>query len=142
MLHISDLLNRFRPVGPPGSASRAGIPADRAAQLAAELDPVLSMLAATRAQCAALVGEAERRAVQLRGDANAQAAAIAAESADRVVAASVAAADTVIAAAHAESARIEQAAVQHVRARPELTEAEVQALVGLAVSVVKSAPGG
>jgi hypothetical protein len=139
--HISDLLNRFRPIGVPGSASRAGIPADRAAELAAELDPVLSMLGPTQVRCETAVAAAERRAARVSGEAATHTARVAAEGRDRAMAARVAAANEVIAAAHAEADRIERASAQAVLARPGLGEAEVLALVELAVHLVKSAPG-
>jgi hypothetical protein len=138
--HISDLLNRFRPIGPPGSASRTGIPVDRAAELVAELEPVLTMLATTQARCAAVVAEAEQRAVTIGTEANARAAGIAAEGSDRAAAAHMAAADRVIAAARMEADRIERSAAQAARARQPLGEAEVQALADLAVRFIQSAP--
>ncbi|HEV7213027.1 MAG TPA: hypothetical protein VGN47_15055 [Blastococcus sp.] len=42
-----DLLQRFRPVGAPGAAAPAGVPADRTAELGRELQPVFDDLAAT-----------------------------------------------------------------------------------------------
>jgi hypothetical protein len=140
--HISDLLNRFRRIGPPGSASRTGIPVDRAAELAAELEPVLTMLAATQARCAAVVAEAGLKAIQIGSEANAQAAGIAADGRDRAAAARVAAADRVIAAAHSEADRVERSAALAARARQPLVEAKVLALTELAVRIVQSAPEG
>lgn len=142
MPSISDLLNRFRPVGAPGSASRAGIPADRAAELAAELEPVLAILATTEEQCAALVAEAEQRAVMIGREARTRAAGIAAAGTDRAAAARVAATDRVIAVAHAEADRIERSAAQAAQSRPELGEAHVLALADLATRLIQSAPGG
>jgi vacuolar-type H+-ATPase subunit H len=63
-----DFLMRFRPAGSPGPAAPTGVPADRSADLAAELDPVLSRLgqAETEAQqireAAAQLAEQNRRA--------------------------------------------------------------------------------
>jgi hypothetical protein len=45
-----DFLNRFRPAGAPGAASRVAVPADRTAELASELVPVLALLAGTDAE--------------------------------------------------------------------------------------------
>jgi hypothetical protein len=135
--HISDLLNRFRPIGAPGSASRTGVPADRAAELAAELEPVLTLLAATEEECAAMVAEAARRAVLVSGEAHRQANGIAAEARDRAAAAT----DRVIATAHREADRIERSAAEAARGRRELGEAQVWALAELALRVIGSAPG-
>ena len=40
-----DMLQRFRPIGTPGAAAPAGVPADRAAELGRELQPVFDELA-------------------------------------------------------------------------------------------------
>jgi hypothetical protein len=42
----ADFLRRFRPAGTPEAAARAGVPVDRAAEAAGELEPVLALLAA------------------------------------------------------------------------------------------------
>ncbi|MEU9760331.1 hypothetical protein [Streptomyces sp. NPDC047985] len=68
MTAFRDFLMRFRPAGSPGPAATMGVPADRSADLAAELDPVLSCLeqAETEAQqireAAAQLAEQNRRA--------------------------------------------------------------------------------
>ena len=54
------LLQRFRGAGAPGAASAVGVPADRVAETAAELEPVFARLAPVQA-------EAEPRAFQQRG---------------------------------------------------------------------------
>lgn len=72
-----ELLQRFRPVGTPGAAAPAGVPADRAAESARELQPVFDELGPT-------VEEAGR----IRADAAEQARARqdrAAEEARRIV---------------------------------------------------------
>ena len=66
-----DLLARFRPVGAPGAAAPAGVPADRGAERERELRPVFEELAAT-----------EMTAAGIRTDATAEAAALAAAAAD------------------------------------------------------------
>ncbi|MFH8475744.1 hypothetical protein [Streptomyces sp. NPDC018000] len=62
MTAFRDFLMRFRPAGSPGPANTTGVPADRSADLAAELDPVLSCL-----------GQAETEAQQIREAAAQQA---------------------------------------------------------------------
>jgi dihydroxyacetone kinase len=54
MLSARDLLDRFRPVGAPGAAAPAGVPADRVAELSRELQPVFDELVEVQRQCAEL----------------------------------------------------------------------------------------
>jgi hypothetical protein len=63
---VRDLLYRFRPSGAPGTAARPGVPADRARDLADELEPVFSALAPTVAQCRAVVSAGRSRADTVR----------------------------------------------------------------------------
>lgn len=78
-----DFLERFRPVGTPGAAGRRGVPADRVADLAAELEPVLALLDDTQAECAALRRQGEEHAAARRAQAQAQAAAVLADAGAR-----------------------------------------------------------
>ena len=66
MPRVRDLLYRFRPSGAPGAATAAGVPVDRTAKLAAELDPVFARLADTEEECAAILAEGRRRAEDIR----------------------------------------------------------------------------
>ncbi len=66
MPRVRDLLYRFRPSGAPGAATAAGVPVDRTAKLAAELDPVFGRLAATEEECATILAEGRRRAEDIR----------------------------------------------------------------------------
>lgn len=59
---ITDLLQRLRPVGTPGTAAPVAVPADDAARAAAELEPVFAALAPVIAQCTAMREAAGRRA--------------------------------------------------------------------------------
>lgn len=76
MPRMRDILQRFRPTSAPGAASTGGVPADRAADMAAELRPVLAMLAATQATCRTLTEDARLDAVRIRSEAVDQARAI------------------------------------------------------------------
>lgn len=71
-----DILQRFRPVGTPGAASPAGVPADRVAEMAAELEPVLALLSATQEEASRVRSVAEQEAGQRRVRATARAGAI------------------------------------------------------------------
>jgi DNA anti-recombination protein RmuC len=66
MPRVRDLLYRFRPLGSPGSATRAGVPVDRERGLAQELEPVFAALASTLADCRATVEQGRRQAAQTR----------------------------------------------------------------------------
>ncbi|WP_427174856.1 hypothetical protein [Arthrobacter sp. 92] len=70
------ILDRFRPVGAPGPAGPAGVPAADNQGPAAELAPVFTALAADVARCAALVEEARLSAEEDVARARTQAAAI------------------------------------------------------------------
>ena len=66
MPRVRDVLHRFRPSGAPGAATAAGVPADRAAELAAELEPVLALLAETDRECADLLEGARLEEAEIR----------------------------------------------------------------------------
>ena len=137
---IADLLSRLRPAGAPGSAVRERLRVDHAAELAAELDPVLGMLAADDARCAAVVAAAEREAARIKAVATERAASISAAGRARAEGARTAAAGDVIAAARAEAERIERTAAESVAARQRAPEADVRALADEAVRLVTSLP--
>jgi citrate synthase len=66
MVRARDLLDRFRPAGAPGAASVVGVPADRLAEVTAELEPVFALLEDDERQCAQLREEAEHEAQRRR----------------------------------------------------------------------------
>jgi vacuolar-type H+-ATPase subunit H len=74
------ILDRFRPVGAPGAAGPAGVPAADDQGPAAELAPVFAALADHIASCAALVDDAHRSADEAVVRARVQAAAILAQA--------------------------------------------------------------
>ena len=74
------ILDRFRPVGAPGAAAPAGVPAADDQGRAAELAPVFAALAGDVAACEALVDEARLSAEEHVARARAQAAAIVAQA--------------------------------------------------------------
>lgn len=69
-----DILRRFRPVGTPGPAAPPGVPADRAAELARELQPVFDELAAAQEEAGRIRLEATAEARARRERAAAVAA--------------------------------------------------------------------
>lgn len=82
MAGLRDLLLRFRPVSTPGPAA-TGVPADRTAELAAELTPTLALLDRTAEQAAAVRQAALHEAERIRTDAARRAEQIVAEAVDR-----------------------------------------------------------
>ena len=73
MARPRDFLARFRPVGTPGSAAPAGVPADRVTELGLELGPVLDALADTQVEASAIRSAAEAEASRLRRDGHTRA---------------------------------------------------------------------
>jgi hypothetical protein len=61
MPRARDFLARFRPVGTPGAAAAAGVPADRMVEAAAELEPLFAMLADTEAKAESIHTSADQR---------------------------------------------------------------------------------
>lgn len=141
MTQFRDFLNRFKPAVAPGSAGVAAVPRDRGAWLAAEVNPVLDMLADTRERCAAIVAEGEREAARITHGAAGQAAAITAEGMARAAQARDAAASEVITAARARAASIVGVAVEAASSRSAPEETDVITLIQLALGMVRSVDG-
>ena len=70
-----DFLQRLRLAGTPGAAAAPGVPADRVAELSAELDPVLARLDDTCAEADRVRAEAAEEAQRRRHRADEQARA-------------------------------------------------------------------
>jgi hypothetical protein len=100
------ILDRFRPVGAPGPAGPAGVPAVDEPGRAAELAPVFAALAPDVESCRRLVDEAQQQAEDTLARARADAAAIVARArlAEASVRADAAAAIEQAASAHDERA--------------------------------------
>ena len=143
MPQLGDFLNRFRPAGAPGAASRAGVPADRAAELSAELDPVLAMLAATDAECARLVAEAEQEAGRIAAQARDQAASIAADAVQRAERGpGPGGGRRCCRGRGSRPGRPSGRPPSRPRRRPGPSEDDVQALIQAAIELVRSMPDG
>ena len=84
MPRVRDLLYRFRPAGAPGGASATGVPADRAATVAAELGPLFGQLAEVERQCDSIQDAARRDAAAINAAAAERARAIVAEATGRL----------------------------------------------------------
>lgn len=108
MTGFRDFLTRFRPVASPGRAAPGGVPADRSAELHAELAPPLALLEQT---------EAEARSVRERADS---AAAARLHEAGAL-------AETIVAEAREEARRTRAAAAERSRRAAEGAAAELLA---------------
>lgn len=64
-----DLLQRFRPAGSPGAAATTGVPADRVSEIAAELEPVLALLADVEGETRRIKADARQEAERRRDEA-------------------------------------------------------------------------
>ncbi|GGR83958.1 hypothetical protein GCM10010269_23850 [Streptomyces humidus] len=117
MTAIRDFLARFRPAPSPGRAAPGGVPADRSAELRAELAPPLALLEETEAQARtvreradAAAGirrrEAERQAGQIVAEARAEALRVRRRAAEQAVRAAEAEAEALLAVADREAAAV------------------------------------
>jgi hypothetical protein len=76
MARSRDILERFRSAGTPGAAATPGVPADRVAEVSAELEPVLARLSGAQSEAARIRSEAEQQAAATRTQALDRAAAL------------------------------------------------------------------
>jgi hypothetical protein len=84
MPRVRDVLHRFRPSGTPGAATAAGVPVDRAVELAAELAPVFALLEETERECAQVLDRAGHDAAGARARDAERVAAVVASGRARV----------------------------------------------------------
>lgn len=66
MAGLRNVLLRFRPVGSPGRAAPGGVPAERTAELTAELEPPLTLLEGTEDEARRIREGAAREATEKR----------------------------------------------------------------------------
>lgn len=137
MPQLRDFLDRFRPAGAPGAAARAGVPVDRAGELAAEVVPVLTLLDDTRTECERIVARARRDAAAIMAEARAEAAAISADGDQRAQAVRHEAARQVtVAAATAAAAMVADAEQEAIRIRARAGQ-RMPRLVGAALAEIR-----
>ncbi len=82
MAGFRDFLMRFRPASAPGPTA-TGVPADRSAELAAELSPPLALLEKAESEARTIREKAAEEAQRIRRDAGLRAAQIIAEARER-----------------------------------------------------------
>lgn len=136
-----DFLDRFRAAGAPGAVGRAGVPADRARELADELGPVLALLDDTHHECERITAGAGQQAERILAAARAEAGRIAAEAAQQARAARDEAASQVLAQAGEQAAAVASAAGEQARQASEQAAQRLPALVAKAIDLVRAAPG-
>ena len=120
MAQWRDFLERFRPAGTPGAAARPGVPADRSADAAAELTPLLMLLDDIHDEAQRIRADAAARADEIRQAARRQAEQIVAQArrdALSVQAEAEAAARSRAAAAQASMHAQNAAEIERLRAR-------------------------
>ncbi|GAA1217801.1 hypothetical protein [Streptomyces aureus] len=81
-MSLRDFLERFRPAGTPG-ASATGVPADRTAERAAELEPAFAQLTDVQQEAARIRAAADEAATAVRQDAAREAAEFVAAARER-----------------------------------------------------------
>lgn len=139
---VGDFLARFRPAGAPGPAAGA-VPADRRAELEAELQQVFALLTGPEAERRTLIDEADRAARRIREEAAESAAllverarvdagAIRAEAAAEVRAAVRGEHDALLAEARREADEIGRTADERLPGLVAEAVASVRALAGAA----------
>ncbi len=136
MPRVRDVLYRFRPSGSPGGASAAGVPVDRAATVAAELEPLFGQLAAVESACDGVRDQADRDVTAIKDAAAERARAIVAAATGRVGSERAAAVTRMReqaatdGAAELSAAQVEAAAV-HDRAAQQMAGCLAQVLVAV-----------
>lgn len=138
MARTRDFLQRFRPAGAPGAAAAVAVPADRRAELVAELEPVFARLSAVEDERRRLLAEASAAAERLRAAGRAQAAELVADAGARAAAERSAAAERARSAAAAADAELivrARAEAERVRRR---AAARLPELVADALESVRS----
>ncbi len=136
MSPVRDFLQRFRPAGTPGKAAAAGVPADRARDLAAELEPVFLLLAGAEAERARILTEAGRDAGRIRDGARRRADDMVAAARQHAQAARADAAAAVLAAAEADAGAALRAAEREAQVIRERAGRRMPGYVSRAVRAV------
>ncbi len=141
MPRVRDLLYRYRPAGAPGAASAAGVPVDRGADLAAELEPLFAQLAGTERACADIREQARHDTLGIRARDAERVRNVVAAAGERVEAERAATAAqlqqhaeaesaTQVAAAEREAAELRDRATQRMPAYVQRVVGSVCELIG------------
>jgi len=131
-----DFLTRFRPAASPGRAAPTGVPADRAAELSAELAPPLALFERTQAEARSVREQAAEASASRRHEAERQAEALVAAARHEARGVRTRTAEQVLRAAESRAVSLlaeadREAAALHGRARDRMP-----VLAGRAVALV------
>ncbi len=138
MATLSDFLRRVRPVAAPGPPARAGVPVDRAAQLAEELAPVFAALRSTQEQATAVVTDAHGEEDRRRAAGRTQVDAVLANARQQADAARAQAASAAVEAAQAERDELVHQAQEDATALARRADERLPALTARIVGMVAS----
>ncbi|MER5390507.1 hypothetical protein [Saccharopolyspora sp. NPDC002686] len=141
MLRLRRFFERFRPAGTPGAAACRGVPADRVAELAAELAPVFELLADTEAEAERIRAAGRQEAELVRQRAREQADAIVADSGMRAAEARAAVVSEAYRQSAAESVRTAASADRAADELKALARERMPAMADRAVAVALTALG-
>ncbi|MER8162028.1 hypothetical protein [Streptomyces sp. NPDC094472] len=136
MAGFRDFLLRFRTAGSPGQAAPGGVPADRARELTAELEPPLSLLEEAEAEARGIRDGAARTAAAKRREAERQAEEIVEQASARARDLRVQSAARVRREAEAEAAELLAAAEREVSAVRSRAEARMPVLLDRVAQLV------
>lgn len=136
MPQLRDFLGRFRPAGSPGAPARAGAPADRTRELAAEVGPVLALLDGADDEGERIITQAKLDAERVTAAARAEAAAITADAGRRAQAARDEAARQELARAREDTARMMASATLQASRTRELARERIPGLVSDAIGLI------
>jgi len=139
MPRARDFLERFRGAGAPGAAATTGVPADRVAELSAELGPVLDLLADTQAEARTIRAEALREAERRRSAGAERARTVVATARRQAAAERAEAAAEVTGLAATESARLDADAQREAEAVRQCSVERLPAYVERAVAAAREA---
>jgi len=129
---LRDFIGRFRP---------AAVPADRESEPAAELGPVLALLAPTDAEREQIIALARETAAKINADALRQVSEIEAAARGRAQTAREEAVEQVLMSARDETRRAMDEAATAVSRRHEPDERQVKDLIDEALNLVLTLPG-
>ncbi|MGW4435135.1 hypothetical protein ACWELO_05075 [Streptomyces sp. NPDC004596] len=132
-MSLRDFLERFRPAGTPG-ASATGVPADRAAERAAELQPAIDRLTDVQLEAARIRVAAEQRAEALRLEASGEAERLLADARERAPEVRRQAAEPFLREARREAGALRAAGDRRASAIREGARERMPHLVDLAVA--------
>jgi vacuolar-type H+-ATPase subunit H len=127
-----DFLDRFRPAGAPGAAARAGVPADRVRELAADV----------HAEGDQILGEAHREAARIAAEAHTEVMRIERDGQRRARAARDEATAAVLAQARAEAQEAAAGADRQALGVRRLAKRRMPELVATAVGLVRAGVDG